>query len=601
MARLLITRGRPDIIAPSAQDTVRPADEPARLRRRWVLLLVAGWLCQAGLRAWFSRGQVIPLANPDESAYLVAARVLAGGPGADFSGSTLYQGGYPLLIAPVFWFAHNPVTVYRTVLLINAALGALIMPLGYLACRRLSLGRPAAYGAATVAALLPAGFFYSQYAMTDAIYPVLVLAWLLTMHSWLTADSVRERYAAAIGSALLTGYAYGVHSRGLVMAGVFAAGGLLAAIKRWVPRGSAVAAGVALVAAAGLGWALDRYLAGAIYPEGVRSLSAEAATRLHSVHGVVNVAEMAVGQLWRLVLDGWGLAGLGLAATVAAIAWRGLRDDLRIMAVVAAVVTVATACTAPAALPPDQSQTWASGRYLDGMIIVFFLVGFVLLMRGSVRVIFGCAAGVTAVTLVAAVTVAAYAGAQLPEAGFGAAFNFGEPAVLTQNWNRASVALATVVALALMLLWIGMALAFRGLFLGRLALDRWRTAGMALLGACLAVVSLVAVAQMTSDISRAGTVASERATTALATVSGPGSQVAIASTVAWPVAVPQTFEVWWTEAVLFNAGSHPPAGTTVVEMPWTGQSAQDSWSPAPPGWHVVASSKVGGWVIWKKS
>ena len=56
------------------------------------------------LRVWFSRAQTVPLANPDESAYLIAARVLAGGPTADFSYSTLYQGGYPLLITPVFWF-----------------------------------------------------------------------------------------------------------------------------------------------------------------------------------------------------------------------------------------------------------------------------------------------------------------------------------------------------------------------------------------------------------------------------------------------------------------------------------------------------------------
>src|SRR6185312_1165016 len=68
--------------------------------RRWVILLALGWLVQAGLRVWFSRHQVMPLANPDETAYLVAARVLAGGPAADLSYSTLYPGGYPLLITP---------------------------------------------------------------------------------------------------------------------------------------------------------------------------------------------------------------------------------------------------------------------------------------------------------------------------------------------------------------------------------------------------------------------------------------------------------------------------------------------------------------------
>ena len=96
------------------------------------------------------------------------------------------------------------------------------MPLGYVACRRLGLERPAAFGVAMVAALLPAALFYSQYAMTDAIYPVLVLAWLLAVHSWLTARSVRGQYAAAIGSALLAGYAYAVHSRGAVMVAGYA-------------------------------------------------------------------------------------------------------------------------------------------------------------------------------------------------------------------------------------------------------------------------------------------------------------------------------------------------------------------------------------------
>ena len=150
-----------------------------------------GWLVQAGLRAWLSRMQTVPLSTPDEEAYLIAARVLAGGVPANFSYSTLYPAGYPLLIAPVYWFTHNPVTVYRAALMINAAISALVLPLAYVVGRRLRLDRPAAYGVATVAALLPAALFYSEFAMTDAIYPVLVLGWLLGVHSWLTASSVR--------------------------------------------------------------------------------------------------------------------------------------------------------------------------------------------------------------------------------------------------------------------------------------------------------------------------------------------------------------------------------------------------------------------------
>ena len=206
------------------------------MARRWALLVAVGWLVEFGLRVWFSRGQSVPLANPDESAYLIAGRVLAGGPATDFSYSTLYQAGYPLLIAPVYWFTSNTVTVYHAVLVINAAISALLMPLAYVMGRRLGLVRPAAYAVAAVAALLPAGLFYSEFAMTDAIYPVLVLAWLLTVHTWLTARSARGQYAAAAGSALLAGYAYAVHSRGAVIVLSYVAVGLLIAWRRLAPR-----------------------------------------------------------------------------------------------------------------------------------------------------------------------------------------------------------------------------------------------------------------------------------------------------------------------------------------------------------------------------
>src|SRR6185436_14216970 len=191
------------------------------------------------------------------------------GPAADLSYSTLYPGGYPLLITPAYWFSSNPSTVYHAVMVINALISALVLPLGYLACRRLGLGRQAAYGVAFVAALVPAGFFYSEYAMTDAVF----------------------------------------------------------------------------------------------------------------------------------------------------------------------VVTTLIACMGPAALPSDQPQAWASGRYLDGMIVVFFLVGAAVLLRARMRDIVVCAAVCTGLFLLAAVTVAVSIGTTVPTHGFGAGFNFAEPAVVTQNWT----------------------------------------------------------------------------------------------------------------------------------------------------------------------
>ena len=616
MARLLITpgtRGAGGAAAVDARGSVPVVPVAARTRRgaagavtassraagrRWVILLALGWLVQVGLRVWFSRHQVMPLANPDETAYLVAARVLAGGPAADLSYSTLYPGGYPLLITPAYWFSSNPSTVYHAVMVINALIGALVLPLGYLACRRLGLGRQAAYGVAFVAALVPAGFFYSEYAMTDAVFVVITLAWLLTTHSWLTASSARVRYANAAGSAALAAYAYAVHSRGLVMVAGLAAMGVFIGWRQAAARLSVLVAALTAVVVTAAGWALNHHISLLVYPEGSRSLSGQIRQRLASVNGTIHVLEMAAGQLWRLVLDSWGIAGIGLVAALVVIVRRDVRSDLRIMGALTIAVTTLIACIAPAALPSDQSQAWASGRYLDGMIVVFFLVGAAVLLRARMRDIVVCAAVCTGLFLLAAVTVAVYIGTTVPTHGFGAGFNFAEPAVVTQNWTNASVALATAVTLVLLGVWIGFAFVLRRLRPGR----AFATVS-AVFGVCVAAVSLVAVAQMTSHISQAhGSNTQEAITLMQAGKVRPGDQVVVAPSLGWMLTVPQAFEVSWTELEQFRPGRQPlAAGTTVVETGWpAGQPAQAGWPDAPAAWRIVASDQDVGWVVWRK-
>jgi hypothetical protein len=620
------------------------------LRRNWLLalLLVAGWLVQAGLRMWFSRAQVLPIDNPDETAYLAAARFLAGGPAANFSGSTLYRGGYPLLITPVYWFTSSPGAVYHAVLVINAAVSAAVMPLGYLVCRRLGLGRPAAYAVAMIAALLPAAFFYSAYAIADAIFPVVTLAWLLAIHSWLVATSPRSRYAAAIGSAALSGYAYAVHPRGLVLLAGFAAVGVFIALRRPAAHGSVAAAALTAVLTVGAGWTLDRYLSSALYPQGTRSLSGQLVRSLESVYGALHVAEMAGGQLWRLVLDSWGIAGIGLVAAaavavrgglggssplagtlrgglrgssplagtlrgglrgssplagtvrgglagsspLASTARRGVPTDLRVMASLSVGVTVLIACTAPAALPRHQTLTWASGRYLDGMIVTFFLVGAVVLLRATARTILACAACVAALTIVAAVTVAVYAGTSLPT-GRGKRFNFGEVAVLTQDWSHANVLIATAAALALLLLWVVSALLAR-----RARVLAWFS------GAAVAATSLVALTQLTAYCSLADNAwARAMGISEMAEAGGlkPGDQIAVASNISGILRLAQTFEVSTTRVQFFNPSWGPPPTATVVDEAWpTGQPAQASWPDAPAGWRIVAANRFGSWVVWRR-
>ena len=328
--------------------------------------------------------------------------------------------------------------------------------------------------------------------------------------------------------------------------------------------------------------------------EGSRRLSGQIRQRLGSVNGIIHVLEMAAGQLWRVVLDSWGIEGIGLVAALLVV----VRRDVRIMGALTVAVTTLIACIAPAALPSDQAQAWASGRYLDGMIVVFFLVGAAVLLRARMRDIVVCAAVCTGLFLLAAVTVAVYIGTTVPTHGFGAGFNFAEPAVVTQNWTNASVALATAVTLVLLAVWIGLA----GL------LRRWRAgvpfaALAAAFGVCVAAVSLVAVAQMTSHISQAhGSNTREAITLMEAGKVRPGDQVAVAPSLGWMLMVPQAFEVSWTELKQFNPGRQPPpAGTTVVETGWpAGQPAQAGWPDAPAGWRIVASDQDVGWVVWRK-
>jgi hypothetical protein len=186
--------------------------------------------------------------------------------------------------------------------------------------------------------------------------------------------------------------------------------------------------------------------------------------------------------------------------------------------------------------------------------------------------------------------------------------------VLTQDWNRASVWVATAVTLGLLAIWVLVALAARrwsDVTLGGVV----RVSGLLRVAGAvgLAAVSLLAVTQMTSRISQPAAAAQAPDTTGFVTASGlkPGDKLAVAfspgaapgpTEVGYELWAPQAFEVWWTELEFFDITQPVPAGVNVVEAGWpTGQSAQASWPQAPAGWHIVASSPSGGWVTWRKS
>jgi len=196
------------------------------------------------------------------------------------------------------------------------------------------------------------------------------------------------------------------------------------------------------------------------------------------------------------------------------------------------------------------------------------------------------------------IVVGAYVRGSVPTAGFGTAFVFAELAVLTQDWTTASVWVATAVALGLLAASVAVVFA-ADRWGGRLA-RRWRAVSLA----GLAAVSLVAVIQMTSHISRAGTPGQEANTTGLIAGSGlkPGEHLAVGTGTSWISWMPQAYEIPWAQLEFFSPGRQPPpANATVVEVRWpSGRPARASWPQAPAGWRVVAANPAEHWVAWRK-
>ena len=153
---------------------------------------------------------------------------------------------------------------------------------------------------------------------------------------------------------------------------------------------------------------------------------------------------------------------------------------------------------------------------------------------------------------------------------------------------------ATASALALLLVWVYFAL-----------LARYMRVLACVLGAAVAAVSLVAVAQITAYCSRVDQAwAQAMGTSEMTAADGlkPGEQIAVASGISGDLRLAQAFEVSSTPVQFFNPlHQPPPADVTVVDAVWpTGQPARASWPDAPAGWRVVAANRVGSWVVWRR-
>jgi hypothetical protein len=530
-----------------------------------VLLLVAGWLAQVGLRLWFGRGQDAPVAYPDETGYLIAARWLAGGPAAELSGGTFYQGGYPLLLVPAFWLSHDPQVVYRMVLGIGAMVGAGIFPLGYLLLRRLELPARMSYGFAWAVALLPGCVFFGQFALTDAILPVLFTGWLLTLQTFLRSG----RVTAATAASVLAAYAYATHSRGTVILAVHLV--VLGATlwRRWAPRRTTLMAAAVAATGGGAAKLLNVAVMHASYPGGPRDLSALLWTRATTLDGQLRALSGAVGQLWYLGVSTWGLGAVGLAAT----GWAVVRSrrDRQVMAGVLLAVTLGIAYASAAALPDEQRVgNYVYGRYLACLAAVYALIGLSVLVRGrSLRAI---GAGVVILSG-SGLWAVLYAGDRLHRYVF-VAFDFPETGFLTGDWTALQPVAASLAAVAILIALSGLVRVRAGVVMG------------------LAGLNLVAMTVI------AGHLAMPRQAPAVPPGARAGG-VAFDRALSWRITVRQSYQIWWTRLRPFDpAHTGPGANVCTVLMPLPADADPgSSWPARPGGWGLVGTGP--GWAGWR--
>ncbi|WP_204005277.1 hypothetical protein [Virgisporangium aurantiacum] len=581
-------------------ETPARADEHRKPKMAVGVVIAIGFVVQLAWRLWLARGVVAPAGHPDEDGYLIAARVLTGGPGGYSTENEEFRRvGYPLLLTPAYWWPGDAFAIFHRAQVISALFGAAVFPLAALFARRV-LGTPTrwAVGAGFAAATLPGVTFYSNLAMTDAVLPALFLGWVVLGHGWLAADTRGRRWAYAVASGALAGFIYTVHVRGTMVLAAHLFLMLIAVLARRVTFGPVLGSIVAAGALKSLNNVLLARIGDEIHLLGV-SPGSQLGTALTVDWGIVTVVTRIVGQFWAM---GVGTLGLGLVGLLAAVAGIGdvRRRQARALTLLAVLVATGLIAAGSAVSLPfaDHRLTYfAYPRYLHFLYPVWLLVGLAAARTASRR------RRIQAVTATAALMVfsAAVVGlhvADLPPTPF-IAFDAVESTLLSWQWSRLDLVGPTIVAIALCGLLVTA--------IGRSEKARPTASGKAMAAAALVVLVLLGGvgAEVTRERVTMPMVGPQYASDTPKLVRdlklGPGDTVAEA----WQVRFPDLFnhmrEVDWAPIVFFDANVPPPPQATVVIAPWDPSGRGPSWDGRSWGMAFVAGAPRQGWAVWRRT
>lgn len=361
--------------------------------RPWQWLVGLG--VTAGVNTALSLDATSPVQTKDEIGYLMAARLLGGGGGADLimpphAGG--YSAGWGAVVAPLWGVVDDPVRFMHLTVGFNVLLATLAVVVWAAVARRLGATPRAALAVAVVVGIAPGRALYTGYALPEALIGVLVAtAFLLVLRlyddgtgrsaaSGAPLAPVASRTGTASALAALTGYLSLVHSRFLPTVGLLV---LVLAWWAWRVRPRSGPWVVALAAAgAAAGVVVNRLVEAALYGE-VDRFSA-AGDQIGQLH-IGFMTSLTIGHAWYGAVAWGGLTVIGViwAARRALGEWRERTPGpwaVLLLVTAAQLVIAASYLSTRLTVGAGRLDQVVYGRYTDPIWSLLAVVGLTVLV-----------------------------------------------------------------------------------------------------------------------------------------------------------------------------------------------------------------------------
>ncbi len=331
--------------------------------------------------AWQFSG---PTYQMDEIGYLANAATLSG---RTIDAGSSYYFGYSLFLLPGFLLFDDPLVIWKSVLVTNALLFAVAIFLLHRISGYLSEDRWMRFFAVALCALYPAYPTMAGYAFST---PGIVLVYVAAC--WTLCRSGVAPKSSLLLFSLLAGFLNWVHPTGLpvAIAAVMVLGLMACVDRKLISRAAVSVAIIVLMIWAYRGF-LDPLLLDVMTPDGLvprrhYPTIAEELRELVAPGGPAEFLTRYLAQLSYILIGSLALASGGAAYIVrraaAVVNTNGRDDDTNLAFLVFALLSLLGVIGLSAVLFTKPSyyynHYWFQGRYLEGMLLPFLLVSFIV-------------------------------------------------------------------------------------------------------------------------------------------------------------------------------------------------------------------------------